>query len=140
MELIKPKEITLKSIDGDKLELIISRLPAILGREIIAKYPLSSVPKVGDYATNEETMLKLISHVEIVRGKDKIRLKTKALIDNHIPDAETLLKIEYEMLKYNTSFLGNVKASSYINQLKEKLPNIAQKILLQTLQQLSAKK
>jgi hypothetical protein len=138
--MIKPKNITVKDMDGEEIELIISRLPATVGREIIAKYPLSAMPKVGDYATNEETMLKLMGYVQVIKGKDEIPLKTKALIDNHLHDAETLFKVEYEMLKYNTSFLGNVKASNLIDQIKTKLPNIAQSILTDSLKQLLKKK
>lgn len=137
--MIKPKNITIKDMDGENIDLIISRLPATVGREIIAKYPLSAVPKVGDYATNEETMLKMLSYVEVVSGENTIPLKTKALIDNHLHDAETLLKVEYEMLKYNTSFLGNGKLSDFVSEIKTKLPNIAQKMLMDSLKQLLKK-
>lgn len=47
--LIKPKEITVIDSDREEHTFIISRLPATIGREILAKYPLSNAPKIGDY-------------------------------------------------------------------------------------------
>lgn len=138
-DLIKPKEIEIKDIDGETIKVIISRFPAITGREIIAKYPLSSIPKVGDYGVNEETMLKLMSYVEVIKPTGNIRLVSKALIDNHIPDGVSLYKIEFEMLKYNTDFLDKLGKSGFIDQLKAKIPTLAQSILNQSLAQLLKK-
>lgn len=135
MELIKPLEIKIKDIDGIEQTFIISRLNAMLGREVIAKYPLSSMPKIGDYETNKDTMLKLISHTQkVLPDGTKITLNSEALINNHITDGETLMKLEYEMLKYNISFLANGSIQKLMQRIKEALPNIATRILSQSLQ------
>ena len=140
MALIKAKEVTVTDLDGQEIKLTISRLPALTGREIIAKYPLSSIPKVGDYATNEETMLKMMSYVEAYKSDGtKILLNTMALINNHIPDGQTLLKAEWEMLKYNTDFLDKLGKSGIIDRLMAKIPTLAQSILTQSLKSLSKK-
>lgn len=140
MDLIKPKEIELKDLDGDTIKVTISRLPSTIGREIIAKYPLSGMPKVGDYGVNEETMLKMLSYVECEKKDgEKIRLQTKALIDSFIPDGVTLFKLEAEMLNYNTGFLDKMGKSNIIDQLKAKIPILAQKILMDFLKSLSKK-
>ena len=47
------------SITIDDKEFMLSKFPAVAGSEIIAKYPLSGLPKLGDYKVNEETMLKI---------------------------------------------------------------------------------
>lgn len=141
MELIKPLEIKIKDIDGIEQTFIISRLNAMLGREVIAKYPLSSMPKIGDYETNKDTMLKLISHTQkVLSDGTKITLNSEALINNHITDGETLMKLEYEMLKYNISFLASGSIQKLAQKIKEILPNIATRILSQSLQSSFQKK
>ncbi|MEM8085904.1 hypothetical protein Q4R24_17360, partial [Morganella morganii] len=104
--LIKPKEVAVKDADGVEKTFIISRLPAITGREILAKYPLSNAPKIGDYEVSKDAMLKMMAYVCVPVSGEEIPLKTQALIDNHVPDGESLIRLELEMLKYNTSFFG----------------------------------
>lgn len=111
MVLLKPKDSPpIKDRDGDSHTYVLSRFPAILGREILAKYPVSILPKIGDYEVSKETMLKLMSCVAAKRvDGESIVLETAALVDNHVPDAETLFQIEWAMLEYNFSFFGNGK-------------------------------
>lgn len=130
--MIKPKKITLKDIDGQEHSYNISRFPATKGREILAKYPMSNLPKLGQYVQSKEAMLELMQYVEVVlEDGGTLPLKTEALIDNHVPDGETLIKLEFEMLKYNTSFFGIVGSSSLVDGLVKKyLP-----LLIQTLRE-----
>jgi hypothetical protein len=132
--MIEPKEIPVTTQAGEVRTYIISKFPAVQGREIIAKYPLSAVPKLGDYAVNEETMLKLMGFVAVPReGGEPLALKTRALVDNHVPDWETLARIEAAMLEYNVSFFGNGKGSTFLEAITKK----AQAFLSQTLMDLS---
>lgn len=127
-KLLDPKEI---EIDGKIY--IISHFPAIAGREIMAKYPTSIMPKVGDYAVNEETMLKLMSYVAIPGpnvGAIPLRLNSRALIDNHIKSWETLGKIEIAMMEYNCSFFQNGRISNFFADFAQKLPQLITKILM----------
>lgn len=112
MELLQPKEI---EINGKTYR--ISKFPATVGREIIAKYPVSNMPKIGDYQVSEEIMVKLMSFVEVVAGDRSIRLMTRELINNHVPDWEALAQLEWEMLQYNCSFLTNGKSLSFLEKL-----------------------
>ena len=66
--MLQPKAITLKTQGGEDREFTISKFPAVAGREIIAKYPISSMPKLGDYDVNEATMLKLMAYVSVNAG------------------------------------------------------------------------
>lgn len=117
-ELIKPEEVVIKDRDGVEKTYIISRLPAIVGREVLAKYPIANIPKLGDYAVGEEIMLKLMSHVAVPMDVGHpLRLSTRGLINNHVPDAESLLKLEIKMLEYNTSFFGQGRASSFLSSI-----------------------
>lgn len=96
------KEITTQA--GVTKAFYLSKFPAIAGREIIAKYPFSNAPKLGDYVVSEETMLKLMAFVAVETDSGQLALSTRALIDNHVPDWETLMKLEFFMLDYNCSF------------------------------------
>lgn len=128
--MIEPKEIEVAGIDGSSKTFIISKVPATVGREIVAKYPTSLTPKIGDYAVNEEIMIKMISHVSAVSADGgHIPLKTKALIDNHCTDWQMLARLEFAMLEYNTSFFGDGKVSGLLVTLAEKLKPFLIKIL-----------
>lgn len=112
-EFLEPKEI---EING--LSFIISKFPATTGREIVARYTCANIPKVGNYNESEAVMLKLMSHVaRVTAAGDEIRLSNRALVDNHVPDWETLTRLEWEMMQYNCSFFQNGKASDFFQNL-----------------------
>ncbi len=134
--MLEPKEVKIKTQAGAEKDFIISKFPAIAGREIIAKYPISAIPKLGDYQVNEETMLKLMAYVAVVSGDDKIMLTTRALIDNHVPDWETLARIEVEMMGYNCSFFQNGKISSFFDIIKKNARQLISSTLTDSLGQL----
>lgn len=115
MELIEPKDASVTTQKDDARNYVFSKFPAVSGREIAAKYPLSNMPSVGDYGVSEDTMLKLMCYVAVrLDGGQLLPLTTKALVNNHVPDWETLVKIEGGMLEYNTSFFSNGKASIFL--------------------------
>lgn len=106
-DLIKPLDITITDLDGEERTFIISRLPATVGREILAKYPVANAPKLGDYGVSSEAMRLMMKYVAIPREMgEPLCLTTQALIDNHVPDGQTLIKLEFEMLRYNCDFFG----------------------------------
>ena len=119
--LIKPLEIEVKDIDGILHKYTISRLPAVAGREILAKYLGGTMPKVGDYKDNHESMLKMMKYVAVEIDGQLQTLQTQALIDNHIPDTECLLRLEIEMIRHNTSFFGNAGSSNLLDFLLQKI-------------------
>lgn len=140
--MLEPKEITIKTQAGTDKVYTISKFPAVAGREIIAKYPISGMPKLGDYQVNEETMLKLMCYVSVKTGGGNIALTTKALIDNHIPEWETLARIEIEMMGYNCSFFQQGKISNFLDTIKANanqsilsiLTDLSERLLPQTKQ------
>lgn len=140
MTFLSPKKIEVKGIDDVERSFIISKVPATVGRELVAKYPTSMVPKIGDYKVSEETMLLLMSYVARVDDKgNETVLKTKELVDNHVPDWEMLAKLEMHMIQYNTSFFGNGKGSGLLDGLKDKVQEWITKTLTASLQQSSPK-
>lgn len=136
--MIEPKEISIEDQKGKTRTFILSKFPAIQGREIIAKYPLSAMPKLGDYAVNEEVMLKLMAFVAVPReGGEPLPLTTRALIDNHVGDWEALAKIEIAMMEYNVSFFGSGKGSTFLEAITQKAQVFLSQMLMGSLGQLS---
>lgn len=112
--LIGEKEYSVIDTAGIERSFLLSKFPAVQGREIIAKYPTTAIPKIGDYDLNEETMLKLMAFVAVVKDGVPMLLSTKALINNHVGDWETLTKIEMAMMEYNCSFFQNGNLSNFL--------------------------
>lgn len=129
MDLIKPLPVEVTDADGLSHQFIVSRLPATIGREIVAKYTSSAIPKAGEYSTSQEAMLKMMQFVAVEIDGAQVRLKTQALVDNHVPDAEALLRLEIEMLKHNTSFFGRAGSQGLLGFLLSKLEALAPKIM-----------
>ena len=119
-----------KDIEIDGKIFIISKFPAVAGREIVANYSLSAIPKLGDYKVNEDMMRKLMCYVAIPNASGvPLKMTTVALIDNHVGGWETLAKIEMAMMEYNCSFFQQGKISTFLDSLAEKLPSLITKIL-----------
>lgn len=105
--LLRTKEITLTDQDGVDRTYVLSKFPAVAGREIVTQYPVTAMPKIGDYKTNESLMLKVMAFVGIPReGGEPQALTTKALVENHVPDWELLARLEWAMMEYNVSFFS----------------------------------
>ena len=92
-KLLQPKEVEIELPEGGTKTFIISKFPAIAGREIITQYPLSAMPKLGDYKTNEALMLKIMGYVGIETEAGYVPFITEAAINNHILSFETLMKL-----------------------------------------------
>lgn len=126
-----PKEIECR--DGTRKTFILSHFPAIAGREIVSQYPLTAIPKVGEYTTNEAIMLKLMAFVGVPHPADAAAaptmLTTRALVDNHVPDFECLMRLEAAMLEYNCSFFGNGKVSTFFELIAAKAQALISKTL-----------
>lgn len=136
-ELLHPKEIKVTDQEGAEKTYIISKFPAVDGREIVTQYPTTALPKIGDYNVNKAVMLKLMCFVAVPGKEEPLRLTTQALIDNHVPDWETLGKIEMEMLQYNCSFLRAGKLSTSLEGVFQKALALITKTLTDSSVQLS---
>lgn len=139
--LLKTKEVSVEDQDGTTHRFLVSRLPAVEGREIVTQYPISAMPKVGDYKVNEAIMLKLMSYVAVVKpgesGDNQIILTTKALVNNHIPDWEVLAKVEMAMMEHNVSFFRNGRGLTFFEAIARKVQASVSPMLTDLLAQLS---
>lgn len=136
-DLIKPSEFVIEDEVGNKLTYILSNFDAVNGREIIALYPTSGLPKVGDYAVNKAIMLKLMSYVAVNVNGQQLRLETEALVNNHVPDWETLAKIEMAMMEKNCSFFRNGRSWDFLENFSQTILQKISEILILSSAQLS---
>lgn len=120
---LEPKELELTDTSGKVRVFIISKFPAIAGREIVTKYPVSNIPKLGEYQQSEEVMLKLMAYVGVPNAAsgEPLMLTTRALVDNHVGDWETLAKVEWAMLEYNFSFFRGGLSSDFLGSISQKV-------------------
>jgi hypothetical protein len=125
--MLEPKNIVLKDVT-----YVVFKPPATVGREIILQYPTSALPKVGDYATNESLMLKIMTYVGVViEGRDEpLMLKTRQLVDNHVPDAETLMRLEWAFMSHAFDFFGKGSLSGILEQVTTRLTALLSKTLM----------
>jgi hypothetical protein len=138
--MIQPKTVPIECADGTSRDFVLSKFPACAGREILTQYPVTAMPKIGDYPSNETLMLKVLSHVAAV-GADgrEIQLSTGALVDNHVPDAIALMRIEVAAVEYNFGFFLKGLASTFLGGIEGKAKALISQTLTDFLAQSSAK-
>ena len=134
--LLEPKEVVIDLPDGKTKSYVISKFPAVQGREIVHQWNTSSLPKIGDYQLNQELFFKMMRHVAVpIKGSQPMRLQTQELINNHVDSWITADKLEKEMMEYNYYFFSEEKASDSWNRWLANFPVKIIKILTDSLAQ-----
>lgn len=144
LPLLFPETVEIECQDGTKKTFTIGKFPAIAGRELVTMYPLTAVPKVGNYQANMDVVRKLMHYVEVPAEVDAmgtavrppIRLTSDALIDNHVPDFECLYRLEFALIQKNFSFFQNGKGRSLLESLGQNSMAKITNVLTQWLPQL----
>lgn len=135
-----PKTVSIPLQDGSTKDYIVHKFHAIAGREIVTQYPLTAAPKIGDYKTNEELMLRIMGYVGVpMENGNTLLLTTRTLVENHIPDWEALVRLEWAAMEHNCSFFANGKASSFFENLTQAFTSKGIAILTDSLARLSEK-
>ena len=139
--MIDPKEITIKTQKGEDKVFVISKMPyASAGREVCTQFISSAMPQLGHYPTNHDLMLKMMAYVGVKQENGNVQmLTTPALVDNHITDVQTGIRLEKEMLEYNFGFFDLEKTSAFLQGLSQKFLTFLTPMLTQLSQQLSKK-
>lgn len=95
-------------------EYIIYEMPCTVSREVITQYAIANAPKLGNYEDSEKLMLKVMKHVAVdIQGLEQ-RLTTLELINNHVPNALTLMKLEKEVIQYSNDFLADGEILNFL--------------------------
>lgn len=130
--LLKPKEI---EINGYKF--VISQMPCTVGQEVAFKLPTGLIPVLGNFTQAEDMYVKMLSFCERVYDDGKrVKLINKDIIDNHVPDFQTLLLLEREVIEYNYGFFNSEKILTLLNTLLSRVELKASKILTDFLDKL----
>lgn len=133
--MIDPKE---HEIDGQTF--IFHKFPATEWRRIVSNYPLTGLPKIGEYETNHKIMLELMKYVAVPKPNGEVLFLTnEERINGNVKPGPTLVKVEWGMLQYNCDFLQNGRISGFLDDLLEALPEWITKTLIQCSETLSKK-
>jgi hypothetical protein len=126
-----PKEITVTDGDGKARTFTLTKMPAVEGFEIMARYPASlassTVPKIADWPLVEGLQLKIMKYVHVDINGRLVPLSTQALIDNHAGDWECFAKLIAAEVEYNNRFFRNGSLSTFFAE-----------VAAQTIQKISA--
>lgn len=134
---IKPKNITLNDMDGEPCEYIITRFEAINGFKILSKtLPfLLDIVKNNDYSSSEEKtkdieilLCQILSYCYRVTKDGEFKLDSKHIIDNHVPDMDTLLLLLKELNDYNSNFFKLGEAMKKLAELKDQASELLTRI------------
>jgi len=122
MSARNPKEVRIPTLQGSERTYTIHHMSAYDGRKVAVCYTQGALPKIGEYDVNEEMSLLMMRYVSVLPegANEPLFLQTKAQIENHVPDWECLARLEIEMIKYNTSFFQEGKASGLLETFVEK--------------------
>lgn len=108
--LLAPKEVT---INGCRF--LISRMPCMTAQEVIVRIPAGILPLINQYTISEEMVVKMLSCCQrVYDDRPNVPLISKEIINNHIPDFDTLLQLENECLRYNYDFFNQGKVLTFL--------------------------
>lgn len=131
--LLEPKEV---EINGFKF--IISKMPCTVAQEVVFNLPGGLIPVLSDFTKAEEQAFKMLSYCErVYTDGHSVPLISKAIIDNHVPNFDTLIKLEHECLQYNYDFFGNGRALDFLNKAVSLAKSNVSEILTDLLGKLS---
>ena len=111
--LLKPKSIEVKGC-----KFIISQMPCTVAQEVAFKLPPGLIPIMGNFTQAEDMYIKMLSYCERVYDDGRsVKLISKDVIDNNLPDFETLLLLEKEVIESNYGFFDTGKLLTLLNGL-----------------------
>ena len=133
MSLIKPTEVTIKDLDGVERTYRVGRFPALIGLDILAQIPsnFSTLAKQTQRLSQLAVQMCPYAAVDVPLdegGSHEVMLSTAALIDNHVPDSQTLALLCFAIARHNTDFFGSGD-QSFLDFLSEKLVDLLPKII-----------
>jgi hypothetical protein len=114
----KKELLQTKTVEINGYKFVISKMPCTVAQEVIFKLPTGLIPLISQFSQSEEMAFKMLSYCERVYtdGRANVGLISRALIDNHVPDFDTLIKLEEECLKFNFDFFEQGKVLSFLNK------------------------
>lgn len=142
-EQISPSAVGLlepKTIEINGYKFIISKMPCTVAQEVMFNLPIGLVPLLGNFTNAQEMVFKMLSYCERVYtdGQPSVKLISKEIIDNHIPDINTLLQLEQECIQYNFGFFNLERVLTFLqpalSRVESKISGILTDFLDKSLQ------
>ena len=127
-ELKNPKKIKILGSDGIEREYIVGAATYFDSRKISVNYTVSGLPKLGDYKTNEEMSKLMFRYVRAVVDDKEVPLISDDLINYHVPDLITGMKIEFEVYERCLGFSPLGKLQQYQGEWMKALQELTTKI------------
>lgn len=131
LPLIDPIEKSIEDSNGKTKIFRIGKVPYLDGgRQICSQYITTAAPKIGDYQQNEDLARIMFKYIEVVDSSGSaIRLLTDDLVNSHITDFVTGIKLEAAALEHNLGFTLAGQLSEYRQSWLEKIPGVITKIV-----------
>ena len=128
--MLDPKDVTLTDQAGADHLYRLGKIPYLPSREILSQFFTTATPKIGDYQANEKLTIKMFGYIAALTSEgSEIPLKTTELINNHVPDFVTGVKLEGAMLEHNMGFSVVGKIQQYQREWMGNIPESITKIL-----------
>ena len=129
--MIEPKTVEIEDQQGKTHTFKIGEMPYLDGgREVCSQYITTAAPLVGKYKENQELAVKMFRHIsKVTEDGGEIKLTTEALINNHIPDFMTGVRLEVAALEHNVGFSAIGLIQEYRQKWVQDLPDVITKIL-----------
>lgn len=122
--LLQAKEIVITDGEGRERKFFISKMPAVQGLEIMARYPASlvssAIPKIDNWPIVHDLQMKIMSFVAVEINGAPVVLSTQALIDNHTGDWECYAKLLVAEVEYNNRFFRQGIISNFFSDAAKK--------------------
>jgi hypothetical protein len=140
------KEIKIKDRNGIESEYRITQLSAMDSLKLTVMGATNGITTIMPKLANDEQLLEkftimIMKNVEKkIDEKNYIRLETIALIDNHVEDIKVLATIADRMMDFSMGFSIAGNLQNFLKSTTDKVPAIAQKILVEFQKSLSKKK
>lgn len=122
--MIDPKNVEITDMGGTIRKYRIGKIPYLSGgREVASQFVTSASPKIGNYKTNENLSRIMFANTAVIleNGRE-LKLVTDELVNNHVPDFWTGVKLEQQILEHNLGFSVAGKVLEFQQTLTEELP------------------
>ena len=122
-ELIKAEQVTVKDLDGNEHNFNVGRFPAIRGALLLKRLiPTGKDIFQGEDGNFERDLKDVLYYAnKFLDDGDEVPLITGAMIDNHVPDGETAIKLALLVLNHNTNFMSPENQLAIRNKIMQAL-------------------
>lgn len=95
-----------KEIEINGYKFTISKMPSTIAQRVLMQIPTGLIPIISNFTNAENAVFEMLSYCDRVYPDGRVvKLINRAIIDNNVPDLQTLMQLEKEVWEYNYDFL-----------------------------------